>query len=85
MLAEECLYSAGECLDLPGIPNFLKTDNRLTLLGESIADLLEILCLVRVDGRPTLLGRALLNLVLLCGEWRPLGYVLQPNLSWHLG
>ena len=36
------------------MPNFLKADSRLTLLGESIADLLEILCLVRVDGRPTL-------------------------------
>ena len=39
-----------------GIPNFLKADSSLTLLGESVADLLEILCLVRADGRPTLLG-----------------------------
>ena len=29
MLAEECLYSAGEYLDLPGISNFLKADSRL--------------------------------------------------------
>ena len=26
------------------------------MLGESITDLLEILCLVRADGRPTMLG-----------------------------
>ena len=55
MLAEECLYSAGECWDLRGWSNFLKVDSRLTLLRESVADLLEILCLIRVDGRPTLL------------------------------
>ena len=35
-----------------------RTGSRLTLLGESIADLLEILCLVRTDGRPTLLGES---------------------------
>ena len=39
-----------------GIPNFLKADSRVTLLGESVADLLEIRSLIRVDGRPTLLG-----------------------------
>ena len=38
-----------------GIPNFLKADSRLTLPGESVAVLLEILCLLGADGRPTLL------------------------------
>ena len=60
--------SAGEHLDLLGIPNFLKADSRLTLLGESITDLLEILCLYRAYGGPTLLGRVLLSLILLAGS-----------------
>ena len=34
-----------------GDTHFLEADSRLTLLGESIADLLEILCLVRAAGR----------------------------------
>ena len=39
--------------------NFLKADCRLTLLGESIADLLEILCLFGADRRPTLPGESM--------------------------
>ena len=51
-----------------GIPNFLKADSRRTLLGESVADLLEILCLLGADGRPTLLEeRALLIYLTLRG------------------
>ena len=69
MLRNDCILRWGILRSL-GIPIFLKADSRLTLLGESIADLLEILCLFGADGRPTLLGRVLLNLVLLCGEWR---------------
>ena len=42
-----------------GIPNFLNADSRLTLLGESVADLLEILCLFGAAGRPTLLGESI--------------------------
>ena len=41
------------------MPNFLKADNRLTLLGESVANLLEILCLFGADGRPTLLEESI--------------------------
>ena len=39
--------------------NFLRDDSSLTLLGESVVDLLEILCLFRADGRPTLLGESM--------------------------
>ena len=80
MLVEEYLYSAGECWDLLGTSNFFKADSSLTLLGESITDLLEILCLLGLIGRPVLLGESMLSPDLLCGEWRYLGYVLQPTL-----
>ena len=74
------VYSIGNVEILGDTQLFFRADCRLTLLGESVADLLEILFLVRIDGRPTLLGgRVLLSLVLLCGEWRYLGYILQPN------
>ena len=51
-----------------GILNFLKADSRLTLLGESIADLLEILCLFGDDGRATLLGESTAESCLTSGE-----------------
>ena len=44
-----------------GKPNFLEADSRLTLLGESVADLLGILCLFGADGRPTLLGESIVE------------------------
>ena len=57
MLVEEHLYTPLGNIDIfLGIPNFHKADCRLTLLGESVVDLLEILYLVRTDRRPTLLG-----------------------------
>ena len=65
------------------MPNFLKAD-RIILLGESVADLLKILCLLGLIG-DQLLGRELLNLVSLSGELRYLDYVLQSNLPWYLG
>ena len=61
----------GNVLDLLGIPNFLKADNRLTQLGESIADLLGEKCAFSgLIGNQLYLGKVLLNLVLLCGELR---------------
>ena len=60
------------------ILNFLKAGSMLTLLGESVADLLEILCFLCSGG-------VWLNLGSLSGELRYLGYVLQLNLPWYLG
>ena len=39
-----CILLLGKYWDLLGIPHFLRADSSLTLLGESVADLLEILC-----------------------------------------
>ena len=36
-----------------------RADDRLTLLGESVVDLLGILCLFRADDRPTLLEESI--------------------------
>ena len=56
MLAQEHLYTPlGNVEIFWGISNFLKVDCRLTLLGESVVDLLEILCLFRANGSATLL------------------------------
>ena len=60
MLAWEYLYTPpGNVEILWGMSNFLKADSRLTILGERVDDLLEILCLFRADGRPTLLEESI--------------------------
>ena len=48
-----CEILFGVLEGVTGIPIFLEADSRLTLLGESVVDLLEILCLVGLIGRPT--------------------------------
>ena len=57
----------------------------LTLLGESIVDLLEILCLFRADWETNSARESIVESGLTPGEWRPLGHVLQLNLPWYLG
>ena len=59
MLAEEYLYTLlGNIEIFWGYPlDGLMVDQLCS--GESIADLLEILCLFRADGRPTLLGESI--------------------------
>ena len=60
MLAWEYLYTPpGNVEILWGMPNFLKADSRLTPLGESVADLLEVLCLFGAAGRSTLPGESI--------------------------
>ena len=73
------VHSAGEYWDLLGIPNFLRDDSSLTLLGESIADSLEILCLARGCWETnSARRRVLLNPVLLSGSEG----ILVASFSW---
>ena len=63
MLVEEYLYTLlGNIKIFWGYPTFsgLMVDQLCS--GESIADLLEILCLFRDDGRPPLLGESIVDL-----------------------
>ena len=63
MLAEEYLYTLlGNIKIFWGYPTFSGLMVDQLCLGESIADLLGILCLFRADGRPTLFGESIADL-----------------------